>query len=205
MPRKLRFFLTKNHERKRQQTVLQHSASHRPLPVMKVSIPISYFLLSPTKNVQELCQRIDVFNLPSEWKEHKELRQNCALLFTSTIVYSGTNLLALAVKINDSLNWSLSCNGQEVSINECTLFQNLPQKITNFQELHMILQTFTKCQFCSGNNLTEFLDVLSAEEITTANQIGKSVLLNKIELIIIFIIMQVKILFTTNSSSDATK
>ena len=111
MPRKLRFFLTKNHERKRQQTVLQHSASHRPLPVMKVSIPISYFLLSPTKNVQELCQRIDVFNLPSEWKEHKELRQNCALLFTSTIVYSGTNLLALVVKINDSLNWSLSCNG----------------------------------------------------------------------------------------------
>ena len=176
--------------------VLQHCASHRPLPVMKVSIPISYFLLSPTKNIRALPKNRCI--QPSIRMERAQRAETelCTIIHMYHCV-QWDEFLALAVKIDDSLNWSLSCNGQEVSINECTLFQNLPQKITNFQELHMILQTFTECQFCSGNNLTEFLDVLSAKEITTANQIGKSVLLNKIELIINFIIMQVKILFTT--------
>ena len=126
MPRKLRFFF-KQKIMKGKGSKWYYSmrcASHRLLPVYSRII----FPAVPYKKKKELCQRMHVFNLPlirMERAEHKELRQNLALLFTCTIVYSGTNLLPLAGKINDSLNWSLSCTGQEVSINELNaqLFQ----------------------------------------------------------------------------------
>lgn len=170
MPWKLRFYLTKNNERKRsrRQHYLPLSATE-----LKVSIPLTFLFISSINDVQQLQRRVDTLKVPSEWKEHEEIRGSGMLLFTSTCVYSDRNLVAgLAVKITNTLDWSLTCNGQEINTDFMFLNCKPPTKISNFRTLQMILQTITRCQVCSGNEAIDFLDVLSAEELTASNLTG---------------------------------
>ena len=84
---------------------------------------------------------------------------------TTSVVFSklqiNTDLLVasatLLVKVDESLHWSITCNGVDVS--ECTVLDSVPSQLNEVSEMMQLLTCLQDVMMCHGNPADDFKDL----------------------------------------------
>ena len=122
MPCKLKFYRTKNYERKKVSFIISITfqdvtvTSLSPVPHQLLQIPqlilsllISAYMTTPVTDLHDLCSWLSAQSLPDGWRRHMDGKYN-GLIFSNLSVNSSTFM----VKLDNNFKWSLSYNGMLV-------------------------------------------------------------------------------------------
>lgn len=155
MPRKTTFTAKKRHNGSKE---LQFN----------ISFPISLFTMASFNSINQLQTRLARVSLPDGWLEHHGTSPHNSIILSKFI-----NKLLYIININQALEWSITCNGYDISGSET--FKCCSSQFTNIQYLYDILHIIDNGYPCCGNEITQFKDVITDEEHHQINvTIGKN-------------------------------
>ena len=166
--RKLRFFVTKNYERKKYAARIQPQAP--PLEgsttsglTLTVSVPFSAFTAAAVSSVAQLHSRLTAANgLPQNWVNMTAsafptpppslllCRLQCRPpLFHSEVAYN--------IQVDQHLKWTLTVFNNRIEIDQCSLLAVFPSKLTNVDDVVALLQKIDGGKVCAGNPDQHFI------------------------------------------------
>ena len=159
--RKLRFFVTKNYERKKRTLQVQpQSSAMSSALVLTVSIPYSVFTAAAVNNVAQLHSRAKAANcLPQNWvyltsPESTLPRPSLLLcrlkcqppLYDPQVVYN--------VQIDQHLRWALTVFNKPIENGLCSLCTSM---LRNVDSMVALLQKIEEGKLCTGNSDKQFV------------------------------------------------
>ena len=182
--RKLRFFVTKNYERKKyaarmpQTPSLEGSATSSLM--LTVSTPFSAFTAAPVSNIAQLHSRVTAANgLPQNWVNMSASTLStpvpsllfCQLqcpppLFHSQVAYN--------VQVDQHLKWTLTIFSNCIENDQCSLLATFPSKLTNVDDVVALLQKIDGRKICTGNPDQWFICLTERQGRVLLDQSGKN-------------------------------
>lgn len=181
--RKLRFFVTKNYERKKYAARVQPQApsvdESTSCLTLTVSIPLSAFTSAPVSSVAQLHARVTASN---------SLPQNWVNMSTSTLQAPAPSLLfcylqcrpplfhsqvAYNIQIDLQLNWTLTIFNNQVEYGQCSLLATFPSKLSNVDEVVALLQKIERGKLCTGNPDQQFICLTEQQDGVLQDQSGE--------------------------------
>ena len=170
MGRKLRFFVTKNQERKKALArqmltqpvsiplfsgVIVHQSVQadieKPLE-LKVKLPIEAYANAPCQDLAHLQSRLKTSNLLPPWWIDASNQQTPLVLFTfqcepplfhPKIFYT--------FHVDDKLTWTMSVCGVPLEVKQCTLLDSHPGKLSSVSDIVSVLGNISTARVCTGN------------------------------------------------------
>ena len=65
------------------------------------------------------------------------------------------------VKVDQTLNWSLSCQGVQIDVSRCSSLASTPSKLTSFRTIVNLLQSLSdSVKVCQGNAVSDFAQLV---------------------------------------------
>lgn len=182
MPRKLRFYHTKNYEKKksykcRETLFLPTSIPLNEMkafpvsiplqlvqaPTLVTSFPICAYLSAPVTDLMHLSSRLASQSpLPGGWVELIDARQNDTLIFAIFTINSPI-LSATAtclIKVDNDLIWTMSCHGVQLETEHCQALAAIPQQITCVSDIMNLFSLVDGSRICCGNPIEDFKDLV---------------------------------------------
>ena len=164
--RKLRFFVTKNYERKKYAARSQpHTPSLEGSTTssvnLTVSVPLSAFTAAPVSDVAQLNSRFTASNvLPQNWVNMTTSATPtpslllCCLqcrppLFCSEVVYN--------IHVDQHLKWTLTIFSNRIEKDRCSLLATLSSTLQNVDDVVALLWRIDGGKICVGNPDQKFV------------------------------------------------
>ena len=167
--RKLRFFVTKNYERKKyaarvqpQTPLLEGSAI--PSQTLNISIPFSAFTAAQVSSVAQLNSLFIASNrLPQTWVNMTVSAPTPSLLLSrlqcKPPLFCSEIHVAYNIQIDQHLRWTLTVFNNRIENDHCSLLAALPSKFQNVDDLVALLQRIDGAKVCVGNPNQGFLSL----------------------------------------------
>ena len=166
MPRKLRFYMTKNYERKKAMPFKISIPLHN-VTVLAVSIPLHLIevhqasvLTSQTRaqvsdlQLEDLSSQLSEELLPMGWTKHIDAN---GLTIANLIIDSPLHASAcFIVQFSHDLNWSISYRGFQVEVAQCPAIATIPKQITCISNAMRLISILHTSNICYGNPVEDF-------------------------------------------------
>ena len=163
--RKLRFYVTKNRERKRygarDKSQMDPVQQPSPQSSLSVSFPVTAFTAAPVTTVSKLHSRLTATSvLPQSWVDMTGSTMEvegllfCRLqcqppLFHAEVAYN--------IQIDLHLKWTLTAFGKHIEKDECSLISALPSKLSSVNNVLDLITLIEEAKVCVGNPDKQFL------------------------------------------------
>lgn len=162
--RKLRFYITKNNERKRyaaRDKSQMHPVQSSPNSSLSVSFPVSAFTAAHVSTVSKLHSRLTATSvLPQSWVDMTSstmplqgllfCRLQCQPpLFHAEVAYN--------IQIDLHLKWTLTAFGKHIEKDECSLISAFPSKLSSVNDVTDLVTLVEEGKVCVGNPDQQFL------------------------------------------------
>lgn len=193
MGRKLRFFITKNQERKKALTTLvvsvplsagvvvrQSSVS----PVVKkpselvVSLPLAAYNSAPVQDLAHLQTRLKTSRqLPPRWIDACSQQLHTAHPLVLCSLRCEAPLFRVDVlycfRVDEHLKWTLSICGTPVEQDQCQLLASLPAKLSTLSDIVTVLEKISTGKLCIGNPDKRFMTLIETHHGSFQDPSGK--------------------------------
>ncbi len=194
MGRKLRFFVTKNLERKKALTtlvvsiplslgVVVHPSSASPEVLKKpsglvVSFPLAAYTSAPFKDLAHLQSRLKTFRqLPARWIDACNQQTQFAQPFALCSIRCEAPLFHAEVlyhfRVDEHLKWTLSICGTPMELEQCQLLASLPAKLSAISDIVTVLETINTGKLCIGNPDKRFTSLVKTRNGSFQDPSGK--------------------------------
>ena len=171
MGRKLRFFVTKNQERKKalaartltlpvsiplSSGVIVHQSSIHP-DVKKplefaVMLPIVAYTKAPCQDLAHLQSRLKTSNLlPPEWIDASNQQAPlvlCSIRCEPPLCHAR---IFCTLCVQKDFTWTLSVCGTPFEVKRCTLLTSHPEKLSTVSDIVAVLEKISTARVCTGN------------------------------------------------------
>lgn len=191
MGRKLRFFVTKNQERKKalatrtltltvsvplSSVIVHYSSTHPDIekPQLTVKLPITAFTQAPCQDLAHLQSRLKTSSLlPSGWINVSN--QQTPLVFCSIRCEPPLchPKMFCTFCVNDNLTWTLSVCGTPLEVKQCTLLASQPGKLSTVSDVVAVLEKISTARICPGNPDKRFAVLVETRKGSFLDSSGK--------------------------------
>ena len=205
MGRKLRFFVTKNQERKKALKnaptslvvsvplsvgVVVHQSSGSPEALRKpselvVSLPLAAYNSAPFQDLAQLQSRLKASGqLPPGWIDVCSQQTQCAEPFVLCSIRCEPPLFRADVlyrfRVDEHLQWTLSICGTPLELEQSPFLSSLPTKLSTLSEIVTVLEMINTGKLCIGNPDKRFTSLVEARNGSFQDPSGKFYLVNDV-------------------------
>ncbi len=193
MGRKLRFFVTKNQERKKALTTLVvsvplssgvaiHQSSTSPEKKkpseLVVSLPLAAYNSAPFQDLAHLQSRLKTCTqLPPGWIEACGQQMQPVQPFVLCSIRCEAPLFRANVLyrfcVDEHLKWTLSICGNPLELEQCQLLASLPTKLSTISDIVAVLETINSGKLCTGNPDKRFTSLVETRNGSFQDHSGK--------------------------------
>ena len=177
--RKLRFYQTKNYERKKYGLKVKIPLTLLPPADLVLHLPITAFLSSEAKNADVLFTRLSAVRaLPTGWiiPEHSTRSPNTSFILCKLQQHPPalTPSFIFTIVFNAQCKWKLTVGSFEVTGNSSNLLSQVPPVLSNVKAVIELISLLDSSKLCEGNNDDKFIDLMHNKG-TLKDQHGKLV------------------------------
>ena len=193
MGRKLRFFVTKNHERKK-----ALAAWELTLPVsiplclgvavhqlsvevdventseLTVMLPISSYVDVPCQDLAQLQSRLKASNrLPSGWIDGSNGGTPLVFCYILCELPTFSAKIFYTFRMENDFTWMLSVCGTTLPVEPCTLLTSQPGKLSTLSSIVGVLEVISSARVCVGNPDKRYAVLVEARNGSFLDSSGK--------------------------------
>ena len=177
--RTLRFYQTKNHERKKFGLKVKIQLALLPPPDLVIHLPITTFLSSEARNAGALLTRLNVVGaLPTGWVTVPELptpSPNTSFILCKLQQHSPslTSSFTFTIAVDPQLKWKLTVCSAEVNVSSSNMFSQVPPVLSSVEAVVKLVSLLESSNLCKGNNDEKFTDLVAHNKGHLKDQHGK--------------------------------